>query len=93
MCALVGNDRALFAEKQLLRAVSKCRNTFNSEIVFGGLILQQILLSFSDASQKSGFTGFIFISAHAQVDFIWVASVQKMPAIPKIGSAGAAVIF
>ncbi len=48
-CALVSDDRALFTEQQLLRAVGEYRNTFNTEIVFGGLILQQILLSFFDA--------------------------------------------
>ena len=61
--ATIGDDRALFAEQQFLRAAGERRDALNTEIVFGGLIFQQILLSFLRWSAP-GFTGFVFINAN-----------------------------
>ncbi|MNT35254.1 hypothetical protein D3C72_1712750 [compost metagenome] len=67
---LVGNDWALFAEQQLLRAVGESGDALNAEIVFGGFIFQQILLSFFNAGQDRSFAGFVFVDANAQIDFV-----------------------
>jgi hypothetical protein len=55
---LVGNDWTLFAEQQLLRAVGESGDALNAEIVFGGFIFQQILLSFFHAGQHRRFGRF-----------------------------------
>ena len=65
----VTHNCATFTEQQLLRAATKFRNTINTEVVFGGFIFQQILLSFLYAGQYRGFAGFIFIYTNTQVDF------------------------
>lgn len=40
------HNGAAFAEQQLLGAATKFRDTINTEVVFGGFVFQQILLSF-----------------------------------------------
>ena len=67
--AFFAHNGAAFAEQQLLGAATKFRDTINTEVVFGGFVFQQILLSFFDAGQYRSFAGFIFIYTNTQVDF------------------------
>ena len=66
---LVAHNCTAFAEQQFLSATTKFRDTINTEVIFGGFIFQQILLSFFNAGQHRGFAGFIFIYTNTQVDF------------------------
>ncbi|XPE38529.1 hypothetical protein ACNKHS_05480 [Shigella flexneri] len=61
--------------------------------VFGGFVFQQILLSFFDTGQYRGFAGFIFIYTNPEVDFARAVVGTNRSARPRIGSAGAAVMF
>ncbi|WP_277872550.1 hypothetical protein [Serratia odorifera] len=43
---------------------------FNTEIIFGGFVFQQVLLGFFHAGQHWRFASFVFIDADTQVDFV-----------------------
>ena len=92
--AFVTNDAVAFAEQQLLRAATKLRNTINTEIVFGGLILQQILLSFFNAGQHRRLAGLIFINTNPEIDFsrAFVGAKQIGQAQNWVGRGGCNVL-
>jgi hypothetical protein len=93
-CGRVYRDNcASFTEQQLLGAATKFRNTIDAQIVFSGFIFQQILLCFFNAGQDRCFTRFIFVNTNSEVNFSGRSSARNRSARPKIGSAGAAVMF
>ena len=90
----VTHNCTAFTEQQLLGAATKFRDTINTEVVFGGFVFQQILLSFLNAGQYRSFAGFIFIYTNTQVDFARavVGTKQIGQAQNRVGRSGGNVL-
>ena len=65
-----GNQRSILSEQQLLHDAAIFDIAFNTEVVLGLLVGQELLLGFLDAVKNGGGTGLVLVDPYAQIDLV-----------------------
>lgn len=91
--AAAGNQGGILPEQQLLHYAAIFDIAFNTEVVLGLLVGEQLLLGFLDAMKDRSGTGLILVDPDPRL-ILWLReSARKASVRPRIGSAGAATTF